>query len=121
MGFGKKLDAAGRARWKKVSAIVLILIARAVCAFAADDSTEDKISAVKKLYDEQRWEEVVAPTQDAPATPADFGLYRGLALAHLQRWEEAQRVFEASLARNPGDARIMTELAGLAYRQKQFK
>jgi tetratricopeptide (TPR) repeat protein len=121
MGFGKKLDAVGRARWKKVSAIFLILIARAVCAFAADDSTEDKISAVKKLYDEQRWEEVIAATQDAPTTPADFGLYRGLALAHLQRWAEAQNVFEASLASNPGDARIMTELAGLAYRQKHFK
>ncbi len=86
-----------------------------------DHPLKEKILALRTLYDGKRWEEVLASTQDSPATPGDFGLYRGLALARLERWGEAQKVFEATLARNPHDTRIMTELAGLAYREKQFK
>ena len=99
----------------------MLFVVHAVAAFPQDHSIHEKILAVKTLYDAKRWEEVIAATQGAPATPGDFGLYRGLALARLQRWDEAQKVLETTLARNPGDARIMTELAGLAYRRKKFK
>jgi tetratricopeptide (TPR) repeat protein len=121
MGFGKKLDAAGRSRGTKIAAFFLFFVFGAVASFPEDHPLQEKILAVRALYDGKHWEEILASTQDAPATPGDFGLYRGLALARLQRWDEAQKVFEATLARNPADARIMTELAGLAYRGKEFK
>ncbi len=121
MGFGKKLDAAGRARRTKVAALALLIVFGARAAFPEDQPLQEKILAVKVLYDGKHWEEVLAATHDAPPTPGDFGLYRGLALARLERWDEAQRVFEATLACNPGDTRILTELAGLAYRKKLFK
>jgi hypothetical protein len=120
MGFGKQLDAARRARGKTVAKLVLFLLASAIAAFPEDNPIQQKILAVKALYDAKQWDEVVAATKDAPATPADFALYHGLALARLERWNESQKVLEASLARNPGDPRLMTELAGLAYRRKQF-
>jgi hypothetical protein len=121
MGSGKELDAAGRAARREVIAAILLLASFAVPAFSQADSQQGRIEAVKKLYDSQQWAEVVAATENAPATPGDFGLYRGLALARLERWDEAQKAFEASLARNAGDTQLMTELAGLAYRRKDFK
>jgi hypothetical protein len=89
-------------------------------ASASELSVEEKLTATKKLYDQKQWEQVLQATKDAPAQPGDFGLYRGLALSHLQRWDEAQAAFAASLASNPRDPRLMVELGGLAYRKKDF-
>lgn len=120
MGISKELDASGCPGWRKLIAVVLLLVVPMVPAVSNENPIQDKILAIKALYDGKHWEEVVAATKDAPETPGDFGLYRGLSLAHLQHWDEAQAAFEASLARNPGDARLMVELAGLAYRKKDF-
>lgn len=120
MGIGKELDASGRPGWRELILVVLLLMVPAVPALANENSVQEKIAAIKTLYDGHHWEEVVAATKGAPETPGDFGLYRGLALARLERWDEAQAAFEASLARNPGDMRLMVELAGLAYRKKEF-
>ena len=122
MGCGKKLDASGRPCGAKVITLLLLLLAQSLIAFPKDTSSvQERILAVKALYDAKRWDDVIAATQDAPPNPADFGLYRGLALAHLQRWDESQKAFQATLARKPFDPRLMNELAGLAYRQKDFK
>ena len=122
MGCGRELDPFGRAARRKVIAAVFLLFCPAsAAAFPQSNSIPEQIAAVKAMYDERRWEAVVAATAKVPETPGDFGLYRGLALARLERWDEAQKTFEASLARNPGDARLMTELSGLEYRQKRFK
>ena len=120
MGCRKELDASGRPGWRELIAVVLLLKVLAVPAWANENSIQEKIAAIKTLYESKRWEEVVAATKDAPETPGDFGLYRGLALAHLERWDEAQKAFETSLARNPSDARLMVELGGLAYRKRAF-
>lgn len=83
-------------------------------------SDADRVAAVKKLYAEQRWEEVV---QQAPASPdqaAELDLYRGLALAHLQRWNEARAAFEGGRKKDPRDKRFLLELAGVAYQRKEF-
>ena len=102
-------------------AVVLLWKVLAVPAWANEDSLQEKIASIKTLCESKRWEEVVAATKDAPETPGDFGLYRGLALARLERWDEAQKAFEASLTRNPSDARLMVELAGLDYRKRAFR
>jgi tetratricopeptide (TPR) repeat protein len=119
MGFGKEVDAAGGPLWRALRGVVVFAILAAAVS-ASDRSVEEKIAAAKKLYDEKQWEQVLQATRDAPATPGDFGLYRGLALSHLQRWDEAQDAFAASLASNPGDPRLMVELGALAYRKKDF-
>lgn len=91
------------------------------CAAAENNSTKDEVQGVKALDEGKQWDAAVSATEAAPESPGDFGLYRGVALAHLQRWGEAQKALEASLAHNPRDARLMIELAGLAYREKRFK
>jgi tetratricopeptide (TPR) repeat protein len=121
MGFGKKLDVAGSARWKRLVAAAAALALAPIYMRAASDSAGEQICVVKKLYESKQWEEVVAATAGAPDSPGDFGLYRGLALARLERWAEARNALEASLTHNPNDTRLMTELAGLAYREKRFK
>lgn len=121
MGFGKELDTPGRTQRSEVIAAFALLMLSVVPSFSQDNSIADKIQTVKAVYDQGRWEEVVAATEKAPERPGDFGLYRGLALSHLERWDEAQKAFEGSLAHNPGDTRLMTELAGLAYRRKDFR
>jgi tetratricopeptide (TPR) repeat protein len=83
-------------------------------------STTDRISQIKQQYDVGRWSEVVQAVPEAAGESADLEFYRGLALSQLQRWEEARAAFQAGLARNPRDTRFLTELAGIAYRQKQF-
>jgi len=83
-------------------------------------STTDKISEIKQLYNLGRWDDVVQAVRESPDESLDLELYRGLALAQLQRWEEARAAFEAGLLRNPRDTRFLVELAGIAYRQKQF-
>ena len=83
-------------------------------------STTDRISEVKKLYDAGRWTDIVEAVPESPDEAADLELYRGLALAQLQRWEEARKAFEAGLVRNPHDTRFLAELAGIAYRERQF-
>ena len=83
-------------------------------------STTDRISEVKQLYEAGRWSEVVQAVPESPDEAADLELYRGLALAQLQRWGEAKKAFEAGLVRNPRDNRLLVELAGIAYRDKQF-
>lgn len=80
----------------------------------------DKLAQVKKLYDAGRWDEVVRAVPESPAEPADLDLYRGLALAQLGRFAEAQRTFRNGLRQNPRDARFLVELAGLAYRDKHY-
>ena len=121
MEIGKQLDAACGSQWKRVIGAVTILLLVSASAVAGGDSSADRVRVVKALYDGKQWEAVVAETDSTPASPGDFGLYRGLALAHLERWSEAQKALEASLVRNPRDPRLMIELAGLAYREKNFK
>jgi tetratricopeptide (TPR) repeat protein len=86
----------------------------------AAPSPPDKISEVRKLYDAGRWNDVVQAVPESPEDSPDLELYRGLAFAQLQRWEEARAAFESGLARNPHDARFLSELAGIDYRQKEY-
>src|ERR1700719_3176376 len=84
------------------------------------DPAAEKLSEVKQLYDAGNWGEVVRAVTQSADEPAGLLLYRGLALAHLQRWEAAKAAFAAGRAEAPGDTRFLIELAGIAYREKQF-
>jgi len=80
----------------------------------------DRIALVKRLYDEKRWDEIVQWAPAASDDPAEFDLYRGLALARLQRWAEARAAFEAGRQKEPGNTRFLIELAGVSYQRKDF-
>lgn len=100
---------------------LFLILVLPVHGFAqAAPSPTDRISEVKHLYGEGRWSDVVQAVSESDGEIADLTLYRGLALAHLLRWDEARKAFEAGLARDPRDPRFLVELAGIAYREKQY-
>src|SRR5487761_1162013 len=100
-------------------AILCLFLPSRACA-QTPISAAEKIARVKKLYDAARWNDVVNAVPESPAETVELELYRGLALAQLQRFREAEQAFRAGLKRSPRDARFFEELAGIAYRQKQF-
>ena len=120
MEFHSQLDSAGGAAGSRLI-LLLVMVWLPGSGFSqAAPSTTDTISEIKQLYDVGRWSEVVQAAPETAGESADLEFYRGLALSQLQRWGEARAAFQAGLARDPRDTRFLAELAGIAYRQKQF-
>jgi len=79
-----------------------------------------EVAQIKQLYDAGQWSEVVQAAAQRDDESPDLLMYRGLALAKLQRWDEAQKTFETGAARYKNDPRFRVELAGIAYQQKDY-
>jgi tetratricopeptide (TPR) repeat protein len=120
MEFHSELDSAGGAADRRLILLLLFLSLQGPAPSQAAHSSTDRISEVKRLYDAGGWSEVVQAVPESTDETADLQLYRGLALAQLQRWDEARKAFAAGLVRNPRDIRFLDELAGIAYREKHF-
>ncbi|HWN76249.1 MAG TPA: tetratricopeptide repeat protein [Candidatus Udaeobacter sp.] len=116
----RALDAAGRAAKRRLIFLLLLLFLPQRALAQAGDPAAEKISETKQLYEAGNWDGVVRLVAQSPDEPADLLLYRGLALARLERWEEAKAAFSAGGEKAPGDPRFLIELAGIAYREKQF-
>ena len=72
------------------------------------------------MYQEGRYKELVALVPSSPANPPELDLYRGLALARLERWPEARAALAAGRAKAPRDERFLVELAGVDYKTKHY-
>lgn len=68
----------------------------------------------------QRWDDMVHLLAPLQARSASMEYYYGTALAHLQHWPQAQSAFQAGQRLAPADSRFPIELAGVAFRQKQY-
>ncbi len=100
---------------------LLALFAVAPRAFGQSSrSAADKLSQVQSLYSQSKWDAIVQAVPESPDEPAELELYRGLALAQLQRWDEAKKSFEAGLLHHPRYERLLVELAGVDYHQKHY-
>src|SRR5260370_16509829 len=115
-----QLDSIGGAAVRRLILLLVLFWLPGSGFSQAMPSTSDRISEIKQLYDVGRWSDIVQAVPETTGESADRELYRGLALDPLQRWEEARAAFDAGLVSNPRDTRFLTELAGIAYRQKQF-
>src|SRR5689334_16000531 len=91
--------------------------------FADADGADDtqRLASVKKLYEQQNWEEVLRAAQGPADQIVDFDYYVGMALAHLERWKEARDVFSTGARKAPRDARFLTERAGTEYQLADFR
>src|SRR6267378_1311746 len=116
----RALDVACRAAKRRLIFFLLLFLFPAPALAQTSDGAGEKLSEIKKLYEGGNWDGVVRAVAQSPEASADLLLYRGLALAHLQSWEEAKAAFAAGRAKAPGDPRFLIELAGIAYREKQF-
>ena len=81
----------------------------------------DRLAAVKKLYAEHRWADILRLVPAAPDLSPELDYYRGMALAHLERWQEAKEAFEFGRRNAPRDKRFPVELAGIAFKQEKLR
>jgi len=72
---------------------------------------------VRALYEEGEYERAVQMAETAPAPRAEVIFYHGLALARLERFEQARLVFRRGRELYPRDKRFPLELAGVSYLQ----
>jgi len=81
---------------------------------------DDRVTTAEKLYSEKKWEEALKAASENGAESPELDYLRGMALAHLERWEEARDAFSAGLEKAPKDPRFLVERAGTEYRLKDF-
>ena len=101
--------------------LIIFLFACVGLTSARTHSSNDQLlDRARQLFAEQRWQEVVKLGESEQHSSAEFDFYYGTALAQLGRWTEAQQVFSAGARLQPGDKRFPLELAGVAFKQKQY-
>jgi tetratricopeptide (TPR) repeat protein len=118
----RQLDASRRAT--TAIAIVLLALFLFPAAGVAKQNPQQNlpsVATIEQLYNAGRYEEIVALVPAAEDTPAELDLYRGLALARLQRWKEAEEAFAAGHRKEPANPRFFVELAGAEYKLKDFR
>lgn len=117
------MDAIGSARGD-------LLIGRAAVIFcilcqgfllAQDSPVNLRTEQIKELFAAEHWQEVVNLAGGVKTPSADIDFYYGGALARLGRWEDARQAFQAGHWLWPRDERFLVELAGVAFKQKQYK
>jgi tetratricopeptide (TPR) repeat protein len=115
------LDVAGAAQVihfkKNLRALTLLLAA--VCCLPAQAQT-DPTPAAKQLFEQERWSDLAQLLQQTPRNSADLDYYYGVALAHLERWQEAFNALSAGQSLAPNDKRFPIELAGVVFKQKKY-
>jgi hypothetical protein len=108
---------------RKMSTLTMIMLLLCGCLGVAAQTSSDEtptVQAAEKLAGEQRWQDIVQLLGPLPSRSADMDYYYGAALAHLERWPEAEAAFEAGRRHVPNDPRFPIELAGTAFKQKHY-
>jgi len=117
-----QLDAAGGARKGRVIRFLVVLMLFCSPVFPQDHiSDQTRLAAAQKAFDSGHWEEAANLARGPEDQSPDLDLVMGLALARQEKWSEARMAFEAGLRKAPGNSRFLVELAGIAYKQKDFR
>ena len=90
----------------------IALLAHPTVALQVDDG-----STVRQLYENRQWEKAAEMASKILPQSADLIFYRGMALAHRERLEEAATAFQQGAKLFPQDGRFAAELAGVAFRR----
>lgn len=113
------MDAAGAAQVTAKRLCALLLMITAFCWLRSYAQTDLTLTA-KQLFEQERWQQLIALLEKAPRTSADLNYYYGIALAHEEHWQEADKALLAGQQFAPRDKRFPSELAGVAFKQKKF-
>src|SRR5688500_7176270 len=121
----RQMDAAGFASARRprmrATAVLLILILSSSPLRAQTSLSEPKtLAEIKEHFAEERWLEVVRLAEIEVERSADLNYYYGIALARLERWDDAKRAFQYGLKQQPGDKRFPLELAGVFFKQNNY-
>lgn len=117
-----QLDAAGGPRKGRVIGFLLVLFFFPVTGFAQDHSVEQiRLAAAQSAFDAGHWDEAARLSRGPADQSPEFDFLQGLALSRLEKWDEAKLAFESGARKSPRDSRFPVELAGIAYKQKDFR
>jgi len=117
-----QLDVAGSPRKGFVILFLAVLLALGSSALAQDAASDQaRLSAAQSAFDASHWEEAAKLASGPADQLPELDLLAGLAFARLEKWDEAKLAFEAGVQKAPGDSRFLVELAGIAYKQKDFR
>jgi tetratricopeptide (TPR) repeat protein len=84
-----------------------------------EDKFDNLSDSAQELLSHERWQELAQLLENVSNRSAELNYDYGLALAHLQRWDEARKVFLKGQREAPRDNRFPIELAGIAFKQKK--
>ena len=105
----------------RATAVVLILAFPSFPLRAQTSLYDPKpLVEIKQLLAEERWQEIVRLAEIEAERSADLNYYYGVALARLERWDEARGAFQRGLNQQPNDKRFSLELAGVCFKQKNY-
>src|SRR5262245_1896195 len=126
MELHRQMDAARITSATGMRTFLLILFISLVVStpLRAQTSISDyrDLAEVKPLLTEERWIEVIKLVETGTVrSAADFLYYYGTALARLERWEAASKEFRTGLMQFPGDKRFLLGLAGVSFKQKNYR
>ncbi len=122
---GRKMDAAGTTSNPisliRTAFLIFLLFGGGVLGCAQSNFSDTELAGrAKELFAEQRWLEIVHLGGYTQHSSPDFDFYYGTALAQLGRLADAQQAFAAGARLQPHDKRFPLELAGVAFRQKDY-
>jgi Tetratricopeptide repeat len=117
-----QLDATGSPRKGFVIFFLLAVLALGFSTQAQNPASDQaRLPAAQNAFDAGQWEEAAKLARGPADQSPNLDFLAGLALARLEKWDEAKLAFEAGLRKSPGDSRFLVELAGIAYKQKDFR
>ncbi len=122
MAVQPQLDVAGSPRKGCVIRFFLAFFFLSIPGFAQDHIPEgSRLAAAQSAFDAGRWDETARLAQGPANQSSELDFLRGLALSRLEKWDEAKLAFETGARKSPRDSRFRMELAGVAYKQKNFR
>jgi hypothetical protein len=101
--------------------VALVCFLFPLFCFGQTNTPLPELEQTRKLFAEQQWQEVVALVGQNPKRIPDLYFYSGVSLAQLGRFDEAQSLLLLGRKALPLDSRFPTELAGVAFKQKNFR
>ncbi len=117
-----QLDAAGSPPKGRVIFLLIAVLMLGSPAFAQDHpSDQARLTAAQNAFNAGHWDEAIILAKGPADQSPEFDFLEGLALARVEKWPEAKLAFDAGLRKAQNDPRFLVELAGIAYKQKDFR
>ncbi|HEX8837819.1 MAG TPA: hypothetical protein VF748_12835 [Candidatus Acidoferrum sp.] len=92
-----------------------------IACYGQDHPDVARLAAAQGAFDAGRWDETARLTEGPADQSPELDFLRGLAFARLEKWDGAKLAFEAGERKSPADSRFPVELAGVAYKEKDFR
>ncbi len=117
------LGVAGHVHWQRGLGWALVAVFFYACLGVCGQAPQTQVPTapqLEQLAAGHQWAEIVRLAGAMRDRPAEVDFYYGLALGQLGRWDEAKEALEEGRRLAPSDSRFPVELAGIAFKQKNY-